>query len=171
MLMNWKAEQGIFEQTKGMKISETLITGIAGAASAFAMAAGSIPIVGIILGAVLMAAVLAMTFASVAQIAMQRPPAAPAALFLASGGVLSGPSHAQGGIPATMEGGEAVIDRARTERLLDSFDMMTGAGRGINVYFEQGAIINNGKEAGEALIDQIADAFARKLERQGVYAI
>lgn len=170
ILMSWKAEQSEFKSTQGMKIAQTLVTGIAGAAQAFAMAAGSIPIVGVILGAVLAAAVLAMTFASVAQLSTQSPPSAPAALFLASGGVMAGPSHAQGGISATLEGGEGVIDRARTERLLNSVDNATSGRGGVNIYFEQGSIVNNGKDVTDSFMDQIADRLARKLERQGVYA-
>lgn len=169
ILMTWKAEQAEFQSTQGMKMASTIVTGIAGAASAFAMAAGSIPIVGVIIGAVLAAAVLAMTFASVGQMAMQRPPSAPAALFLATGGVLSGPSHAMGGISTTMEGGEGVLDRVRTEKFIEAADRATGSS-GLNVYFEQGSIVNNGKEVDDSFIDTIAGALARKLERQGVYA-
>jgi hypothetical protein len=154
-----------------MKIAETMITGIAGAASAFAMAAGSIPIVGIILGAVLAAAVLAMTIASAAQIGSQSPPAAPPALFLATGGVLQGATHAQGGISANLEGGEAVIDRARTESLLSAVDgMASSVGSGPTIIFEPGSIVNNGKNVDDSLIDDIAYQVARRMERQGVYA-
>jgi hypothetical protein len=170
VLMNWKAEQAMFDQTKGMKIADVLITGIAGAAMAFAMAAGSIPIYGLIVGAVLMAAVLAMTFASIGQLASQQSPPVPVSVFLASGGVMAGPSHAEGGISANLEGGEGVLDKARTEKFIDSIDGATSKGVTIQNVFEPGSIVNNGKEVDDSLIDMIASALARKLERQGVYA-
>jgi len=170
ILMNWKAEQSEFKSTQGMKIAQTVVSGVAGAAQAFAMAAGTIPIVGIILGAVLAAAVLAMTFASVAQMAMQQPPAAPAALFLATGGVMDGPSHAAGGIYANLEGGEGVIDKARTEKLINSIDEATGSSKGLQIIFQPGAIVNNGEAVDDSFIDRISYAISRRLERQGVYA-
>lgn len=169
IFMNWKAEQSEFKSTQGMKIAQTVVSGVAGAAQAFAMAAGTIPIVGIILGAVLAASVLAMTFASVAQMAMQQPPSAPAALFLATGGVMDGPSHAAGGIYANLEGGEGVIDKARTEKLIDSVDEATSP-RGLQIIFQPGSIVNNGEAVDDSMIDKISYAISRRLERQGVYA-
>lgn len=168
ILMSWKAEQSEFRATQGAKIAQTMVSGIAGAAMGFATMA-SLGIVGLIIGAVVAATVMAMTIASVAQMAMQQPPSAPAALFLATGGVLSGPSHAMGGISTTMEGGEGVLDRVRTEKFIEAADRATGSS-GLNVYFEQGSIVNNGKEVDDSFIDTIAGALARKLERQGVYA-
>lgn len=170
LLFNWKAEKSQYEQTKGMKIAETMITGVAGAASAFAMAAGSIPIVGIILGAVLAAAVLAMTIASAAQIGSMPAPPMPAGLFLASGGVLDGPSHAAGGIAATLEGGEGILDRARTEKLIGAVDEATSSTKGLQVIFSAGSIVNNGEAVDDSLIDRISYAVSRRLERLGVNA-
>lgn len=169
ILMNWRAEKAQLEQTKGMKITQTTIAGIAGAASAFAMAAGSIPIVGVILGAVLAAAVLAMTFAQVAQISMQRVPA-PAGLFLQQGAVLSGPSHSYGGIQAELEGGEGVVDKIRTQKMVDFVDEGTGKSKNLTVVFEAGAIQNYGENIDESFIDKISYAISRRLERNRVYA-
>jgi hypothetical protein len=172
LLMNWKAEQSQFQSTKGMRIADTVISGVAGAAMAFAGAAGTIPIVGIIIGAVLAAAVLAMTFASVGQMAAQQPPSAPAALFLASGGVLAGPSHAAGGIPSTLEGGEAVIDKARTEKFMDTVDNVSSenSGKSLSIIFQPGSIVNQGEQITDSFIDKISYAISRRMERQGVFA-
>ena len=169
LLMNWKAEKSQFEQTKGMQIASTILQGIAGAAGAFAMAVGSIPLpFGAILGGIMAALVLTMSAASAAQIGMQTIPP-PASLYMAGGGYLSGPSHSAGGISANLEGGEGIIDKYRTQKLIESVDSTTG-GKSVNIIFKAGAIQNSGEAMDESFIDKISYALSRRLERDGVFA-
>ena len=169
LFMSWQAEKQAFEQTKALQVSQTIIQGVAGAAQAFAMAAGTIPIVGVVLGGILAAAVLGMSIASASQIATKQIPPPPG-LFMASGGYVSGPSHSAGGVPATLEGGEAVIDKSRTRRLLEAVDGSAAGGKNISIIFESGSIQNSGDPMDESFIDKLSYAISRRLERQGVYA-
>jgi hypothetical protein len=96
------------------------------------------------------------------------PPLPPAELFMATGGVIAGPSHAQGGVAVNAEGGEGVIDKVRTAKLMQVADSITQTGGGgTTIIFQSGAIQNNGP-MDEAAMDRLGLALARRLERQGV---
>ena len=120
LFIDWQAQRSQIEQTKGMRITETVISGVAGAAAALAMGVMMLgPIAGLIVGGIVGALVLGMMGVTISQISSQSAPP-PVGLFLADGGVLSGPSHSSGGIQAELEGGEAVVDKVRTQKMLDS---------------------------------------------------
>lgn len=170
LLMSWLAEKAAFQQTKAMQMTQTIVQGVAGAAQAFAMAAGMIPPpVGFIVGGVLAASVLAMSIASATQIATKTIPP-PVGLFMATGGYVSGPPHSAGGVSATLEGGEAVIDKSRTRRLMEAVDGSGINSKNISIIFEPGSIQNSGEPMDESFIDKITYALSRRLERQGVFS-
>ena len=156
---------------KATGIVSTLVTGAQGVAQALPL---SIEQAGIFAGpfiaAGLITAILAATGAQVAFIASQKPPPKP---VLQAGGVLSGPSHAQGGITAELEGGEAVIDRERTDRLFDSLDRDTKRQpMSLSIVFESGSIQISGilsdEETVEEIRDVVSEGIAERIEALGI---
>jgi hypothetical protein len=165
--IQYNAQLQQFEQTKVTKTAETMASGIAAAAMAFGSMAKLGPI-GIGIGAALAATVLATTYMRVNQINQQRP-IKPAGLMLEQGGVMGGNrTHARGGIPAEIESGEAVIDRARTRQLFDAID--TGnMGKTINITFAQGAISGVNLDSEEAA-QRMSELIGQTLIRKGIAA-
>ena len=81
----------------------------------------------------------------------------------ARGGLLDGPSHAQGGIPTAfgeLEGGEAVINKRSTQKFMPLLSSINEAGGGRS--FAKGGVLNT-KDSGDVnkqlmvLIDKIAN--------------
>lgn len=81
----------------------------------------------------------------------------------ARGGLLTGPSHAQGGIPTAfgeLEGGEAVINKRSTQKFMPLLSSINEAGGGRS--FAKGGVLNT-KDSGDVnkqlmvLIDKIAN--------------
>lgn len=165
--MKWKAESAMLENMKPIKVAETMTQAIGNAAQAFGSMAYLGP-VGIGIGAAVAAMIMANAVYSVSNILSQRAPK-PVELSLGTGGVVSGPSHADGGIAATLEGGEGVIDKARTEKLMDAVDetSQSGSRKGVTIIFESGSIQNHGKDLDESFLDQLSYALSRRLERLG----
>jgi len=96
-----KTEEEIAEQTKkaretakGFAIASAIIQTFQAAIAAYS-AGSAVPIVGVALGPIAAAAAVAFGLAQVANIKNQK---------FAEGGILQGPSHAQGGIPITVDG-------------------------------------------------------------------
>lgn len=161
------AQVAAFEATKATKTAETIASGIASAAQAFA-ALAPIPGIGPVLGGLASAVILAATADSVANIGQQRP-IKPAELSLQAGGVLSGPSHAMGGISANLEGGEAVIDRRRTEMLISAIER--GVTGGVTINVEAGAIITEQPINSPEMVDEFLEMVGQRMEREGVLTV
>lgn len=164
----WEAEKAQFEATKVVKITEIIASTISAAAQAFA-ALAPIPFVGPVLGGIAAAAIIAAGTASVAQLAGQEP-IKPAALSLQKGGVLAGDqSHAKGGIPAELESGEAVIDKVRTEKLIEAVDSNSGNTNGLilTFNFEKGSIVTSDSILNDETIEEFTLLVARRMEREG----
>lgn len=154
----WEAQKAEFNATKSVKIAETITSGIASAASAFAALA---PIIGIGFGLGIAAAALigAATVKSVSNIQAQEPKK-PVGLILEKGGVIGGTTrHASGGIQAEIESGETLIDRDKTQKIIDFVDRGTTKNNSIIIEFQAGSIVS-----GDSIIDEsMIDIFAQKL--------
>lgn len=125
-----KVEREAFERKKRLDTAQAAINGIVGVSKTFAQLGWP----GGILGA---AVVAAQTAAQIVAIQSQQ---------FADGGLLSGPSHAQGGIPFTVggqggfeaEGGEAIINKKSTAMYAPLLSAINEAGGG--VAFAKGGI-------------------------------
>lgn len=159
----YDAEMAAFRQTKDFRKAETIVTGAQAAISAYNSLA-PIPFVGPALGAAAASAVAVLTGKKLALIDSQKPPK-PAALF-AQGGVLTGPRHTQGGIPIEAEGGEAILDRVRTQNFMDAADKLAGSG-GASITFESGSVIIQGVEgASPEMMDMISQALFERIQER-----
>lgn len=164
----WQIETAAFLATKNIQATQTLVAGIAGAAQAFATTVGTLGPFGLPVAAVISGLVLTTAIQAASAVRATPPPLPPAELFMATGGVLAGPSHSQGGIAVNAEGGEGVIDKVRTSKLMQVADSITQTGGGgTTIIFQSGAIQNNGP-MDDAAMDRLGLALARRLERQGV---
>ncbi len=166
--ITYEGQKSQFENTKGIKIADSIASGAAGAAQAFASAASIPPPAGQIIGGIAAGLILTTTALRVKQIQEQVVPK-PAVLQLQTGGILQGPRHFQGGIPTELEGGEAVIDRGRTIRLFEAIDRQEiNPQPQIIINIEEGAIVNQGFESDEDLAEMISLKLAERLEGLGV---
>lgn len=138
--IQYDAEMDQYNNSLAIKIVQTEAAGIAAAAQAFAGMVAAAPWgAGEIAGAIIAGVILASTQVAVGNLIASKP-IKPAGLMMAEGGVLSGPSHADGGIPLTAEGGEGVIDKIRSQKLIQAVDnSINDNGRIINLYFYAGA--------------------------------
>ncbi len=169
--ITYEGQKSQFQNTKGIKIADAIANGAAGAAQAFASAAAIPPPAGQIIGGIAASLILTTTALRVKQIQEQVVPK-PAVLQLQTGGILQGPRHTQGGIPAELEGGEAVIDRARTNRFFDNFDNLTRQDNNqvpITIIIEQGAInVSQDSLFGEEVLEQFSEALAERVRSVGI---
>jgi len=165
--IQYDAEVQDFEQTKAVKITDVIISGITAAANAFA-ALAPIPFVGWGLGIAAAAAITGATAASVSEINSQRP-VKPAALIAETGGLIDGPRHSQGGVDLNAEGGELILSRGRTAALFDAMDS-GGMGPTINVVIESGAINAVGSDGNLASMigDMVAEKVGTEIRRLGI---
>jgi len=165
--IQYDAEVQDFEQTKAVKITDVIISGITAAANAFA-ALAPIPFVGWGLGIAAAAAITGATAASVSQINSQRP-VKPAALIAETGGLIDGPRHSQGGVNLNAEGGELILSRGRTAALFDAMDSGS-MGPTINVVIESGAINAVGSDGNLASMigDMVAEKVGTEIRRLGI---
>lgn len=161
--IQYDAEVQDFEQTKAVKITDVIVAGITAAANAFA-ALAPIPFVGWGLGIAAAAAITGATAASVAQINSQRP-VKPAALIAEDGGFAVGASHARGGIPTEIEGGELITSRGRTKALFDALDAgaFGGGGDGPAVVFQNCTFSASNPEEMAEMINNAIGAEVRRL--------
>jgi hypothetical protein len=162
----WEAEVDAYNATKAVKIAETITAGIVGAAQAFA-ALAPIPFIGPALGAAAAAVIIGTVAARVDQIASFTP-IKPAGLFLEDGGFIGGnTTHAQGGIAATVESREAVIDKERSQDIIDFVDSGLSNQGGIKIYFQAGSIVTGDSIIDERTIDLFSNKFAERIQRYG----
>jgi hypothetical protein len=160
----YNAQMDAFHATKAVKIAETIASGVASAAQAFA-ALAPIPFVGIALGAAAAGVISAAMAMRVGQIASQEP-IKPAGL-LREGGLIGGSTtHEQGGIPANVESGEMFIDKGRSAKMLNAIDNGIAGGGGITVNIMAGAI--QGDVRDEGTIKRLADLLGRQISRRMV---
>lgn len=167
ILQNWKAQVAQFEATKATNIATTIASGISAAAQAFA-ALAPIPFVGIGLGLAAAATITAAMGKQVANIEKQKP-LKPAELIAAEGGLIPGNrTHARGGVDVNAESGEIIIDRPRSNRILDSIENKVTGGTAtapnMNFYINQ----QMGEDS-EALAERVADMVARRFAMTGAY--
>jgi len=163
----YNAQVDAFNATKATKMAETVASGIASAAQAFA-ALAPIPFVGVALGTAAAAVITAAMGMRIGQIEKQKP-IKPAGL-LEDGGVIAGNiTHAQGGIPAEVESGEMFIDKGRTAKMLRAIDNgLAGMGGGVTVNIMAGAI--QGDIRDESTLNKLADKLGRQIQRRMVFA-
>lgn len=140
--LRWEAENKALETMKPFRVAEVTANLAAGIASAYSRGISEFGIVvGSIMASIVSALLTATAVAQIGRITSQKSPPKPPsqplieAPSLETGGVLRGARHAEGGIPATLEGGEAVIDRDRTERLMSNLDQEK-----VSVVMESGAV-------------------------------
>lgn len=161
----WDSQVAQYNATKATKIAETVTSGIAAASQAFA-ALAPIPFVGIGLGLAAAAIITGATAQRVSQI-QTTSPMKPAELMMESGGVLGGNRrHSVGGVNANLESGEAVIDRARTEKIVSFVDGMTSSG-GFTFIFNAGAIQTGDRLLDERTVEVFSQRVAQRIERMG----
>jgi len=135
-----KIKKKYFEKNKNIQIAQAIIGTLQGAVQAYQSLA-VIPVVGPALGAAAAAAALIFGYKKVALIKSTSyesdtsggGSSAPASNQLGrnygDGGMIYGPSHANGGVPITAEGGEAVMTRGAVtmfEPLLSAMNQMGG---------------------------------------------
>jgi hypothetical protein len=144
-LTKWTYEVAIAKSTQAIQAQQTMLSAVGNAAQVFGMMTATLGPIGAVIGAALGAKIIALGSQAASQIASAPPPNPPVELFAAQGGVFMGPSHAQGGITnVTMEGGEGVLSRERTSRLMQVADSVIAMGNGggenitINVYANPG---------------------------------
>lgn len=161
--IQYDAEVQDFEQTKAVKITDVIISGITAAANAFA-ALAPIPFIGWGLGIAAAAAITGATAASVSQINSQRP-VKPAALIAEDGGFAVGARHSMGGIPTEIEGGELITSRGRTKALFDALDAgaFGGGGDGPAVVFQNCTFSASNPEEMAEMINNAIGAEVRRL--------
>lgn len=165
--MLWKAELQQFQQTKETRVAETLVNGISAAADAFA-ALAPIPWVGVPMGIAAAGSIMEATRRRVNLIHSQRP--LKPAILMARGGLMpEGFLHSQGGIPAEVESGEIVIDRPRSNRILQAIENSTTNETTTQIIFERGSIVNDNGANNEAFAQRVADMLGRRFQLQGIY--
>jgi hypothetical protein len=164
----YKAQVDAFESTKAVKIAETIASGIAAAAQAFA-ALAPIPFVGPALGAAAAAVITTATTMRVGQISSQKP-IKPAGL-LEDGGYIGGTGRHENGTDynAKVESGEFYLDRGRTAKMLSAIDKgLAGIGGGIVINIQAGAI--QGDIRDESTLNKLADKLGQQIQRRMVFA-
>jgi len=126
------------EAQKALQIANTIIATYASATSAYQSVVGT-PYVGPVLGAVAAGTAVALGLANVAEIA---------GVEFADGGIVEGPSHANGGVKfavggrvVELEGGEAVINKKSTAMFGNTLSQINAAGGGVK--FADGGVIGN----------------------------
>jgi len=161
----YDAEVQEFNQTKAVKSVQTIASGIASAAQAFAATAASLPFgLGIPIGLGIAATIMGATYASVNQINSQQP-VKPAALIAAKGGTLTaGETHygPSGGIDVKAERGETILSSALTDKLESTLESGSGSQ---NIYFQDGAI--RVMELSREMVMEIARAVGDEVRREG----
>lgn len=94
------------------------------------------------------------------------PPAPKAPAYLADGGLLSGPSHTDGGIPAIMEGGEYVTNKQSTSMFLPLLEAINA-----RKYADGGQVNNTIPTVPSSTPDLIDyDRMAQAMARQPIFA-
>jgi hypothetical protein len=166
--IQWQGQVFALEATKNIQAAQAMVAGIAGAAQGFASMA-AIPFVGIPLGIGLAAAIMSATIQSVNLIRSQFV-LPPAQLFLATGGVAMGRSHAQGGVNAQLEGGEGTLDKVRTAQFINAADNVISGSGAVTLVFEPGSIIVEG-DMTEDKMDMLSSKIAERFERRGIGSI
>jgi hypothetical protein len=135
-LAQWKVEQAAKMQAVSIQQGIGTINAVSSA-----MSLGSI--FGPIAAAANVALVSAAANQSRAMIAASIPPLPPPELMGESGGLFKGPSHARGGINANVEGGELLIAKDETQRILDAVESPRtfGGMPDVNVNVLPGAVV------------------------------
>lgn len=144
-----KIKKKYFEKNKNVQIAQAIIGTLQGAVQAYQSLA-VIPIVGPALGAAAAAAALIFGYKKVALIkstsydsgdsagGSSAPPSNNLGRNYGDGGMIYGPSHANGGVPITAEGGEAVMTRGAVTMFAPLLSAMNQMGGGTS--FSKGAI-------------------------------
>lgn len=164
----WIGEKAALDSTKRIQVAQTMAAGIAGAAQALAspLSIATLGIAGIALGGMIMTAAVA---ASRNIMAMEVMP--PVEVFLASGGVVSGLTHKQGGIKAELENNEAVINAQKTRKIEEFVDAgMDSGGNTYNTIFEKGSITGE-KNFDERWMNKLGDLVMDRMRRSGLGAL
>ena len=168
---SWNAQKEAFQATKNAEKAETIVSGFSAAAQAF-QAYANVPYVGPALGAAAAAAVLALTAVRVQQIEKQKP-VKPPELMMQMGGVIAGQiSHERGGVLAELESQEAVIDKQKTEKIINFIDQglsQTENKSKIVIIFEPGSVVTNNEFVNDETISLISDELARRIENRGTF--
>jgi len=128
-----KAQKEQAETQKGIAIAQALINGALGVTGIWAGVISGNPVVDAVLKAVLTAALVVTTATQVAAISSQK---------FARGGILEGPSHAQGGIKTPfgeLQGGEAVMTVEATNKHRNLLSALNVDGGGVS--FANGGIL------------------------------
>jgi len=164
----WERDLAVYNQTKAAKIGVTIATGAAAIGQAYAQSlAATAPLVpaGVAIASAITGLITASTIMQINVINKSKP-RKPAELRMQSGGVLSGPSHASGGMNIEGEGGEGYLDVARTRKFLDIADNMANQfsgeplGKVININFMERSLIVNDINA---MIPEVVDLINRDL--------
>ena len=139
------ARQAFGEQTavgKAAAIAETTINTYKAAQSAYSSLAG-IPVVGPALGAAAAAFAVVSGLKNVQKIVSTKDK-------FARGGIISGPSHANGGVPISTptgmieaEGGEAIINKNSTRMFARELSAINEAGGGKKIFAKGGVVSGN----------------------------
>lgn len=145
------------ELSKRVQIAQATAAAAAGAAQAMSVSVGQFGLPGIAIGASLGALILSTTSANIAAIQSQRI-TPPAELFLAGGGLVTGPgTSTSDSVKTNVSRDELVVDAARTRKMFGFIDNGMGGG----VIIQPGAIIVQGN-MDEEMVDLLAEKISEK---------
>jgi hypothetical protein len=165
--VQYDADVAAWESTRGTKIAEITIQGLAAAFSAYA-ALAPIPVVGIILGAAMAALIGGATIAAIASISGSPGPVKPAGLLRQGGYIAGNTTHEQGGFASEIESKEFMIDKGRTAKMFDAIDNNMIGGKGdMNFNFGPGSISGSNMDS-EETASKMSQILADLLRRQGL---
>lgn len=165
-LYAYEAQRQVAIASAGMKFAETIMSAVQAGATLAAIA----PPVSIPLGIALTATLIGMgTIAygtAISTIAAQKP-LPPPALFAESGGLIQGPSHAQGGVMVNAQGNEAILNTGLTDRITAMVERDEQGKSRSGIIIGQGAIvIYNYGTMDDGAVDKMAVAVAEKIEQR-----
>lgn len=167
--INWVGQSAQLEVQKRIQVAQTIAAGLSGAAQALSSPLSIMT--GGVAGIALAALITKSTAMAVQNISRQIV-LPPAELFMATGGVVQGASHANGGIRAELEHNEAVISASKTRKIEQFIDagVSRGGGQSFNVIFEKGSITGE-RNFDERWMDQLGDRVIERVRRRGIGAL
>lgn len=160
-----KANKKLFEAQKKREKQDAIFTGLSSTAQAIALAfATNVPVVAVVMAAISAAAIATSTAMNVKAISRKK--------FVpqkyAEGGMVYGDSHAQGGIPFSvngssgyeMEGGEFIVNKEATKKHLSELERINGKTRRSSTKFADGGVVTEQFD-GIAMLTAITEALSQ----------
>ena len=163
--INWVGQSAALEVQKRIQIAQAVVAGFSGAAQA--MSSPLSLMTGGVAGLAMAGLIMKYTSMAVQNISRQVV-LPPAELFMATGGVVQGATHARGGIRTELENNEAVISANKTRKIEEFIDAgMSRDQRSFQVVFEKGSITGE-RNFDERWMDQLGERIMERARRRGI---